>query len=132
MASFLVHPQPYPAVRMPRFAVAPNAHGLLAASSLEITVGFASGPDRRVAPADLSGDVRSTQVQAMLAHAFRGKQQADLDAELLGWLDRRVAEVDPRHATEVTFCWRSARVDVARAAVASSGPCDLTRIRLGR
>ncbi len=130
--AFVVHPQPYPAVRMPAFASAPNADGRFPSSELSVTIGFADGSERRVEPALITGDVRHSQILSMLSHAFRGEVGSDLDPELLAWLQERVAVVDPRPATDLTFCWRSRLVDVASEAVVSSGPCDLTRIRVGR
>lgn len=129
-ASFSVNPQPYPAVRMPRFGQAPNAAGLFASTRLDVTIHFADGEEQQVVPADLAGDVRYSEVQAMLARGFRGKQGADLDPDLRLWLANRVSALDSRRATRVTFCWRSVAIDVAKARAAHTSPCDLTKVRL--
>ncbi|MCD2104985.1 hypothetical protein O4214_20410 [Rhodococcus erythropolis] len=134
--SFGVRPEPYPTIRMPSFGGVPNSDGRVSGSGLDITLHYTDGTKMSPNPVDLAGDIRYSSARASLDYAFRPSRAGDrnartADPELVEWLRNRSVEVGSGAIPDsIEFCWRKTIIDITDGTVASTDPCETTRVDL--
>lgn len=134
--SFLVVPEPYPAIRMPSFGGAPDAQGLFPTTIVDITITYRDGTELNPGVEDLMGQFRHSAQRRSLDFVFlpenneAGPRPVD-DPEVRSWLaDRATVLGGGREPESVRFCWRAGDVDVHTGGYVNMPACELTRIAL--
>lgn len=134
--SFVVVPEPYPAVRMPSFAGAPTPRGLFGTTTLDVTVLYADGSRLTPDVAEFLAPVRPSAARDSADHVFapggnrRSPRPVDDPAVRAFVAERAAALGGGRTPVAVDFCWRAGSVDARTGRYADMPPCDVMRVAL--
>lgn len=129
--SFVVEPEPYPAVKMPAFGDAPKPSGLFRTSVASITITYKDGSTLTPPVSELFDDFRFSSARYSLDYVFKPDSGRTADAEVIEWLTRNARDLasgkDPQH---IDMCWKVADLNIRSAEYENVSPCTTARIEL--
>lgn len=129
--SFVVVPEPYPAIRMPQFGRAAASDGTLQVSIIRAEVVNQDGSILRVSPGDLMSDFRASSAGPSFDYLFSPGKSERITPAVKQWLTDKISEVDGgKTPTELRICFRASRVSAVDATILSQKPCEWTVIEL--
>lgn len=134
LISFVVRPEPYPAIRMPSFGDAPTADGKFANTALDIVVLERDGQETNLSAQQAVGDARFSSARPILDKAFKPLEDGasnpnSKDPIVLGWFKDNLEHIglSPK---SVSLCWRTREVDIVDAEYRYTGKPECTEVDL--
>lgn len=129
--SFVLEPEPYPAVKMPSFGDAPNASGIFPTTVASLIVSYKDGTSLTPHVTELFSDFRFSSARYSLDYLFKPGSGRPVDAEVLQWLDASARKLAPGKLPErIDMCWQKTDLDVRDGTYKSMSPCESVRITL--
>lgn len=121
--SFIVHPEPYPSIRMPSFGVA-------AASDKTFGVTFASaeatardGTTRPISIPQLMEEFRYSTARPSYDYLFLSADPSSITPSVKNWLRDRIETTTGIEPTELRMCWQKNLISVVDSTVVKEAPC---------
>jgi hypothetical protein len=129
--SFVVEPEPYPAIKMPSFGDAPKSSGIFPTSIASATITYTDGSTLTPHISELLDDFRFSSAQYSFDYVFKPGSGRAADPEVTEWLAARARELAPgRVPDRVDMCWQKAALNIRSAEYESLTPCESVRIKL--
>lgn len=130
-ASFIIEPEPYPAVRMPSFGSAPNKAGIFPTVAATAKITFTDGTTLEPHVSELMNDFRFSAARYSFDYMFKPTSSVEPDQEVLDWLAGEARELGGgREPDRIDMCWRKNDLDIRTGTYSRVGECESTVIKL--
>jgi hypothetical protein len=127
--SFLITPEPYPAIRMPSFGQALARDGIMPVTVTRVVIS-SGDQERTVAASDLMEPLRYSAAGPTLDYAFRGDPDR-LSDDAKDWLRGRARAVSGLADPEsIRLCWDQLLVNVEDLSIGREKPCEWIEVEL--
>ncbi len=129
--SFIVEPEPYPAVRMPSFGSAPNKSNMFPTDVASVKITYSDGTTLEPHVSELLSSFRFSSARYSFDYVFKPGSPGTPDQEVITWLAGQARELaGGKNPKQIEMCWYKTELDIRSATYKNIGECDAVVIKL--